>query len=228
MFPFPDAIFGWYDLGATFFWALSGAMLSARKGYDIMGVFIIAFVSSTGGGMLRDCLFLPGTAAPTVIQTANYIVIVVVVVAIVVVFGRWLRRFSWLPRVLTLADALGIGAYGAVGMHLAVGAGLPLAGSILIGVINAVGGGVLRDLLMGEKPELLQPGVLMGLSSVMGCLLFAVLLELDVPEPWAGAAAALTAFAVRLLALHFNFRTRALSAFEEDWRRGDDGGKSPP
>ena len=228
MFPFPDAIFGWYDLGATFFWALSGAMLSARKGYDIMGVFIIAFVSSTGGGMLRDCLFLPGMAAPKVIQTPNYLIIVVIVVAIVVVFGGWLRRRSWLPRVLTLADAAGIGAYGAVGMHLAVEAGIPLAGSILIGVVNAVGGGALRDLLMGQKLELLQPSVLMGLSSVMGCLLFAVLLKLGVPASWAGAAAALTAFTVRLLALRFNFRTRALSAFEEDWHHGDDGGKSPP
>ena len=193
-----------------------------------MGVFIIAFVSSTGGGMLRDCLFLPGMAAPKVIQTPNYLIIVVIVVAIVVVFGGWLRRRSWLPRVLTLADAAGIGAYGAVGMHLAVEAGIPLAGSILIGVVNAVGGGALRDLLMGQKLELLQPSVLMGLSSVMGCLLFAVLLKLGVPASWAGAAAALTAFTVRLLALRFNFRTRALSAFEEDWRRGDDGGKSPP
>jgi uncharacterized membrane protein YeiH len=228
VFPFSDAIFGWYDLGATFFWALSGAMLAARKGYDIMGVFIIAFVSSTGGGLLRDCLFLPGMAAPKVIQTANYIVVVAVVVAIVVVFGQWLRRFSWLPRVLALADAAGIGAYGAVGMHLAVEAGIPLAGSILVGVVNAVGGGALRDLLMGEKLELLQPSVLMGLSSVAGCVLFAVLLELGVPAPWGGAAAALTAFTIRLLALRFNFRTRALSAFEEDWRRGDDGGKSPP
>jgi uncharacterized membrane protein YeiH len=228
VFPFSDAIFGWYDLGATFFWALSGAMLAARKGYDIMGVFIIAFVSSTGGGLLRDYLFLPGMAAPKVIQTPNYLIIVVVVVAIVVVFGRWLRRRSWLPRVLTLADAAGIGAYGAVGMHLAVEAGIPLAGSILVGVVNAVGGGALRDLLMGQKLELLQPSVLMGLSSVMGCLLFAVLLKLGVAASWAGAAAAVTAFTVRLLALHFNFRTRALSAFEEDWRRGDDGGKSPP
>jgi len=228
VFPFSDTIFGWYDLGAAFFWALSGAMLAARKGYDIMGVFIIAFVSSTGGGMLRDCLFLPGWAAPKVIQTTNYLVIVAFVVAIVVIFGRRLRRFSWLPRVLTLADALGIGAYGAVGMHLAVDAGIPVAGAILVGVVNAVGGGALRDLLMGEKLELLQPTVLMGLSSVMGCVLFAVLLELDVPGSWAGAAAAVTAFAVRLLALRFNVRSHALSAFEEDWRRGDDGGKSPP
>ena len=59
VFPFPDAIFGWYDLGATFFWALSGAMLAARKGYDVMGIFIIAFVSSTGGGLLRDARLQP-------------------------------------------------------------------------------------------------------------------------------------------------------------------------
>jgi len=228
VFPFPDAIFGWYDLGATFFWALSGAMLAARKGYDIMGIFMIAFVSSTGGGMLRDCLFLPGTAAPKVIQTPTYLIIVVVVVAIVVVFGRLLRRLSWLPRVLTLADALGIGAYGAVGMHYAVAAGIPLAGAILVGVINAVGGGALRDLLMVQPLELLRPSVLMGLSSVMGCVLFAVLLEAGFSDPWAGAAAAVTAFAIRLLALRFNVRSHALRAFEEDWRRGADGGKSPP
>jgi uncharacterized membrane protein YeiH len=228
VFPFPDAIFGWYDLIATFFWALSGAMLAARKGYDIMGVFIIAFVSSTGGGMLRDCLFLPGSAAPKVIQTPNYLIIVAIVVAIVIVFGRWLRHFRWLPRFLTLADALGIGAYGAVGMYLAVASGIPLAGSMLIGVINAVGGGALRDLLMGEKVELLQPSVLMGLAAVVGCGLFAVLLELDVSGAWAGAAAAFTAFAIRLLALRFNVRSRALSAFEEDWRHDPDGGKSPP
>jgi uncharacterized membrane protein YeiH len=226
VFPFSDTIFGWYDLGAAFFWALSGAMLAARKGYDIMGIFIIAFVSATGGGMLRDSLFLPGWQAPKVIQSPSYVIVVVVVVAIVVLFGRWLRQLSWLPRMLTLADALGIGAYGAVGMHLAVAAGIPLAGAILVGVVNAVGGGALRDVLMGEKLELLRPSVLMGLAAVMGCGLFAVLLELDVAEAWAGAAAAMTAFTVRLLALRFNVRSRALSAFEEDWRGGSDGGKS--
>jgi uncharacterized membrane protein YeiH len=228
VFPFPDAIFSWYDLGATFLWALSGAMLAARKGYDIMGIFIIAFVSSTGGGMLRDCLFLPGSAAPKVIQSPNYLIIVAVVVAIVVVFGGRLRRFGWLPRMLTLADALGIGAYGAVGMHLAVASGLPLAGSILIGVINAVGGGALRDVLMGEKLELLRPSVLMGLAAVMGCVLFAVLLLLDVSGAWAGAAAAVTAFVVRLIALRFNVRSHALKAFEDDWRHDPDRGQFPP
>ena len=228
VFPFSDSIFGWYDLGATFFWAVSGGMRAARKGYDIMGIFFIAFVSSTGGGLLRDGLFLPGWQAPRVIQTPNYLIVVTAVTAMVVLFGRWMRRFGWLPRLLTLADALGIGAYGVVGMYLAVAAGINMMGAILIGVINAVGGGALRDLLMGEKLELLQPSVLMGLASVIGCILFAVLLTLEVSGPWAGAAAAFTAFAVRVIALRFNLRSRALSAFEEDWRRNPGPGKSAP
>ncbi|HZP99825.1 MAG TPA: TRIC cation channel family protein [Reyranella sp.] len=219
MFPFSDAVFHWYDLGATFLWAISGAMLAARRGYDIMGVFIIAMVSSTGGGLIRDGLFLPGSAAPKLIQTPDYLMIVTVVTAMIWLFGRALRRLAWLPPALTLADALGIGAYGVVGMHLAVAAGIPMIGAILIGVVNAVGGGALRDLLMNQKLELLQPSVLMGLASLIGCLLFAVLLEFGAPGAWAGAAAAVTAFAVRLLAVRFNLRSRPLAAFEEDWRQ---------
>jgi uncharacterized membrane protein YeiH len=224
MFPVSDSVFHWYDLGATFFWGMSGAMLAARKGCDIMGVFIIAMVSATGGGLLRDGLFLTGWQAPKLVQTSDYLVTVAIVTAIVVIGGRWLRQFRWLPRTLALADALGIGAYGVVGMHAAILVGIPMVGAILIGVVNAVGGGAMRDLLLGQKIELLQPSVWMGLASVMGCILFAVLLKLDVVAPWAGAAAAFAAFAIRLLALRFNIRSRALSAFEEDWRPNTDPG----
>ena len=219
MFPVSDAVFHSYDLAATFFWAMSGAMLAARRGCDIMGIFIIAMVSATGGGLLRDGLFLRGWMAPKLIQTPDYLIVVAIVTGAVVIFGRALRSFGWLPRVLTLADALGIGAYGVVGMYAAVQVGIPLIGAMLIGVINAVGGGALRDLLLGQKLELLQPSVLMGIASVAGCLLFAILLKFEVPGAWAGAAAALTAFAVRLLAVRFNVRSRPLAAFEEDWRQ---------
>lgn len=228
MFPVSDSVFHWYDLGATFFWGMSGAMLAARKGCDIVGIFIIAMVSATGGGLIRDGLFLPGWSAPKVIQTPDYLVTVTIVTAIVIFLGGWLRRQSWLPRTLALADALGIGAYGVVGMHLAVQAGIPMIGAMLIGFVNAVGGGVLRDLLLNQRPQLLQPSIWMGLASVAGCLLFAILLKLGVPGAWAGAAAAATAFSVRLLALRFNWRSRALRAFEEDWRQDGAQDKSTP
>ena len=94
MFPVSDSVFQWYDLGATFFWGMSGAMLAARKGCDIVGIFIIAMVSATGGGLIRDGLFLPGWSAPKLIQTPDYLVTVTIVTAIVLVLGGWLRRQS--------------------------------------------------------------------------------------------------------------------------------------
>ena len=54
MFPVSDLVFDWYDVGATLVWAISGAMLAARKGSDIVGIFVVAMVSATGGGLLRD------------------------------------------------------------------------------------------------------------------------------------------------------------------------------
>lgn len=218
MFPVSDFVFDWYDMGATLLWAVSGAMLAARKGGDIVGVFVVAMVSATGGGLLRDGLFLSG-GPPRLVETPTYLVTVAIATALVVVFGRRLRTLRWLPLFLTLADAIGMGAYGVVGMTLAQQAHLPALGIILVGVVNAVGGGVLRDLLMGVQPEVMRPGVLTALASAMGCGLFVGLLKLGVASPWAGAASVAFVFLVRVLALRFNLKTRALSAFEEDWRR---------
>jgi uncharacterized membrane protein YeiH len=215
MFSVSDSVFNWYDLGATLLWGISGAMLGARKGYDIMGIFIVAMVSATGGGLLRDGIFLPD-GPPRLIKTPN---MVAIATALVFFFGQRLRKLGWMPGFLTLADAVGIGAYAVVGMNLAMAAQLPLLGIILVGVVNAVGGSILRDVLMGIQPEVLRPGVLLGLASLMGSILFVGLLKLGVPSQWAGAATVAFVFAIRVLALRFGFQTRALSAFEEDWRR---------
>ncbi len=218
MFPVSDSVFNWYDLGATLLWGISGAMLGARKGYDIMGIFIVAMVSATGGGLLRDGIFLPD-GPPRLIKTPNYLYMVAIATALVFFFGQRLRELGWMPGFLTLADAVGIRAYAVVGMNLAMAAELPLLGIILVGVVNAVGGSILRDVLMGIQPEVLRPGVLLGLASLMGCILFMGLLKLGVSSQWAGAATVAFVFVIRVLALRFGVQTRALNAFEEDWRR---------
>lgn len=67
----------WLDYGATFLWAISGALVAARRGYDIAGVFTIALVTATGGGLLRDGLFLQN-GPPELVQSPAYLVLVVV------------------------------------------------------------------------------------------------------------------------------------------------------
>jgi uncharacterized membrane protein YeiH len=225
MLPISPSIFIWYDLGATFFWAVSGAMMGARRGYDVMGIFIVAMVSATGAGLLRDGLFLP-VGLPVMVRTPDYLLTVAAGTAAVVLFGGWLRRQKRLKDVLTLTDALGMGAYAVVGMTLAAEAGVPFTGVILIGTLNAVGGGLLRDLLLGRTPELLKPSVLTGIASLLGCLLGTAVVQSGFDRYLAGAVTILCIVGIRMSAVYFDVRSRPLKAFEEDWRGDRDAGKS--
>lgn len=212
-----DAVFSAFDIVATLLWAVSGAMLAARRGFDIMGIFIVAMVSSVGGGLLRDGFFLQD-GPPRFLQSPLVLGLIVVAVLIVLLMGHLIRTLSWFGGAIAALDSIGAGAYAVVGIKLAIGAGLPVTAVLLIGMVNAIGGGILRDILLGQVPQVLKPGVALSLATLAGCILFVLLLELAVGSNLAGLVTVFTVFAIRMLALRFGFRTRALSRFEEDWR----------
>ena len=209
-------VFPFFDLGATVLWEMSGAMLGARRGFSFMGVFVVALVSATGGALLRDGLLLQD-GPPALLRTPIYIALVTVATIIVLVFGGYLRTFRWFDHVVALVDALGLGAYAVVGMNLAIAAELPLLAAV--GMVSAIGGSVLRDLLIGDTPQVLKPGVWLASAALGGCILFAALVHFKVDASFAGAAAIAFTFVIRTLALHYDLRTRPLDAFEDDWRK---------
>ncbi|HVN68312.1 MAG TPA: TRIC cation channel family protein [Candidatus Binatia bacterium] len=199
-----------FDLGATFFWAVSGAGLGVRYGYDYTGIFVMAFVSAAGGGLLRDGIFLQHV--PVVLQNPNYLIVIlcgaiVGTVGSVVAGGRKPSRGYQL--LLDTADALGLGAYACVGAQMSLQMGLSIPAAILVGVINGVGGGLLRDILVNRVWML--PGQILALAALAGVALFVVLVE---KTPVAGGEAAWAAialtFVIRMLAIRFDWRTRAL------------------
>ena len=69
-----------------------------------------------------------------------------------------------------MIDALGIGTFAVVGMTKAANAGLPPIGVLTVGMVNAVGGSMLRDILVGEVPRLLQPGLRLASAALLGCI----------------------------------------------------------
>src|SRR5262245_23823894 len=148
-----------FDYGATFLWAISGALVAARRGHDLSGVFALALVSATGGGLIRDGLFLQ-QGPPALVRTPAYLLIVAAAALIVLAIGARLQRLAHYSHLVDLVDALGLGAYAVVGMQLSLAAGLSLPGVALVGVVNAVGGGVLRDLFTRQPIEVFQPGTL--------------------------------------------------------------------
>lgn len=205
-----------FDLAATFLFAVTGALTAMRKGYDFVGVFFLALVTGIGGGLLRDGLFLQQVP---VVLGAPYLAAVAVATLIGLVFGPALNR---LALVFLLVDALGLGLYCAFGAQKALNAGLGWVSALLIGVINAVGGGVLRDLMSREDPLIFRPGEFYAAAALIGGSVFlALALGAELAAQWAAGAGAAITVAVRLASVRFGWRTPAAKALF-----GDD--KSPP
>lgn len=205
-----------FDLGATFAFALSGALAGIKRGYDIVGVLALALVSGLGGGLIRDGLFLAQGPTP-LLTNPRYIEVIGLAVLCGVIFGGRVHRFA---RLIAVVDALGLGAYAAFGVQKSLLAGLAAPAAILVGVVNAVGGGVLRDLLAREEPLVFKPGQFYLLTALGGAVMFvfcSIVLELSANQS-AIAAVAVT-FIFRVLTITLNWRTAPVasgSIFEND------------
>jgi uncharacterized membrane protein YeiH len=191
---------------AVFAWALSGALVGVRSRFDPVGVFVVSLVASFGGGILRDGLFL--NRPPVVGTNPIYLAIVFVSVLIILVVGRRVMHLPHFEEIIGYIDAIGTPAFCIVGMQMALNAGYPLAGVALLGVISGTGGGVLRDVLTGRIPTILQPGQFSALVVLLACVLFLVLeFGFNLAPETAGWITVVVFFVVRFLTTRFNWRT---------------------
>jgi uncharacterized membrane protein YeiH len=223
------AAFRYFDFGATFLWASSGAVLAARRGYDLTGIFAIALVSSCGGGLLRDALFLQA-GPPMLVRTPAYVILTLLASLLTWWVGESLQGRLPTPvvRLTELADALGLGAFAVVGMRLALGVSISVAGAMLVGVVNAVGGGVLRSLLLHRTPRIFRPGELTALAALAGTVLYAALaLALHVDENVAGLCAIALVAVTNWTSRRFRLQTRAAWSTEARRQRRSRASRAP-
>ncbi len=195
------------DLGATFLFSITGGMVAIRRHYDPIGLFVLALACGLGGGLLRDGIFIQ-SGPPAAMLEAPYMMAVLVGSLVAGLFFKHVERLS---KPFLIFDALGTGAYGVVGAGKAFEAGLALPACIFVGVVNAVGSGLIRDVLVREEPLLLKPGQFYVIASLLGVSGFALLTAyLRVPLlPSAMVAIAIT-FISRLLAIYFDWNTKSI------------------
>lgn len=193
-----------FDLGATFVSALAGALVAVRRRYDFVGAFALAFVTGLGGALIRDGIFLQ-TGPPAAVQNSRYVIAVLAATFIAVGIDHLSKSLS---RIILIFDAIGLGAYAVVGADRSLAAGLGDLAAVLVGVVNAVGGAVLRDVLTRDEPVMFKPGQFYATAAAIGSGLYVGLRGLEVnPQPAAFAGAGL-AIAVRLLAVRYDWKTR--------------------
>jgi uncharacterized membrane protein YeiH len=196
-----------FDLSATFLLAVTGALAGMRKGYDLVGVTVLALVAGVGGALLRDGIFLQ--QVPVVVTDAGYLLAVLGGAAAAVLFGRQLHRMR---LAISVVDALGLGVYAVVGAQKALLFGLPAVAAVLIGAVNAVGGGLLRDVLVREEPFVFKPGEFYALAALAGAVCFTVLAAgLQLPAGRAALASIAVAVGARLASIRLGWRTGAFA-----------------
>lgn len=217
----PELLPGLFDYSATFIWALSGALIAARRGYVGMGIVVIAIVSATGGGLIRDGMLL-ASRVPELLVNPTYVVLSLAAVLIVVAAGSWVDRSRYIAPAVHFVDALGAGVYAVVGVNRAMAAGLPLVGVVIVGVVNATGGGLLRDVLMRRVPDLFKPGLPLGPAAVLAAILFAGLVT-QTRVGQTGSAFITIAFVtlLNLVMMRFHIRSRPLKDFRAYWESRD-------
>ncbi|ACH39820.1 membrane protein, UPF0126 and UPF0126 domain-containing [Citrifermentans bemidjiense Bem] len=190
-----QAIIYAFDLLGTVAFAASGALAGVRRGMDLLGVIVLGIVTATGGGVMRDVLL--NDTPPFCFKNELYLYLAVA--ASVVVFLTP-RSFERMNRAMLLLDALGLGTFLVIGTSKALQFNLGLMGAIIMGVMTATCGGLVRDLLSNQIPLILQREIYAS-ACVVGGALFYFLHFTEVPNAVNLTVSAATVIAIRCAAL---------------------------
>jgi uncharacterized membrane protein YeiH len=187
------------DLTGTFAFALNGALAAIRvTRLDVVGIVTVGMVTALGGGILRD-VFIDALPPATFIDW-RYLVVAATGSLVAFALGT---RLDSLARPITVLDAAGLSLFAVSGASKALEYDMGAGQAVILGAITAVGGGTLRDVLIGRVPVVLR-SELYAIPALVAALLVVLAEQGGVLGAPAAVGAALLCFAIRLLALRFD------------------------
>ena len=186
------------DILGTFAFAISGALVALDKKFDIFGVIIIAFVTAVGGGMLRDVLI---NAHPiNWIGDLNYLYIIFSAVLFTFLFKS---KIAYLSKTMFLFDTIGISVFTLLGLQKGLSYDLHPIIAIIMGMISAVFGGVLRDVLTAKIPLIFEKEVYAS-ACLTGGISYLILNYFKVDENINFIISAIVIASIRAVAVKFH------------------------
>ncbi|MCX7522850.1 TRIC cation channel family protein [Microbacterium sp. STN6] len=222
----PDAVrdvISAVDLAGVLTNAVLGGIAARAARLDIVGFVILAILSGLGGGMIRDALLQHGAV---VALTDPYYLVVAIIGAVIAFFIPF--KGTWPNRALVLLDALALGCWASVGVQKGLEAGLGWLPAVLLGMVTAVGGGMVRDVLLRKIPTVFGGNTLYATSAFVACIVMLALSELGLPA-FGSIFATLAGAALSLLARRFGWvlptevklpKPRPVSAWFSGWWGG--------
>lgn len=198
----------------TIVFAMSGAISASRKNYDLSSVLLIAFAVGNGGGTIRDLLI--GALPVFWVQNVSCVILSALTGFVVFVIGSQLK---FRGKVSLLADAIGLGVFAIAGALKTLSFNLSPVVAVMMGVLTAVGGGVIRDILCGDPLLIFKPE-LYATTALFGASIF-VLFQLYLPQftLLGGGFCILAIIILRLGTLHYGWHLPTSAFFNKHFIR---------
>jgi uncharacterized membrane protein YeiH len=192
----------WADLTGVGLGGIQGAMFASgfqgQRRLDLLGVAIIGILIGMGGGLIRDLLL---GQPPATLQNNWYLIAAGGAAIIGMLLAGLLNRAN---AVIVGLDAVVIGMFGAFGTSKALGLGVPAVPAVFIGACAAVGGSILRDVIMGLPVAIMHVGSLYAVAALLGCGVIVTVHAFGVSITIAGVVGLIVTAVIRVLAVMFD------------------------
>jgi uncharacterized membrane protein YeiH len=199
------AIPAWLDASAVAVGSVSGILVARERKLDLVGYIVLAMVGGLGGGLIRDIIIQHNDVY---MAKSSYAIPMTVLVGFLgFLFPNALKRF---PHLLEWVDIVSVGLFVAAGTDKAIVYGFNAWAVVLLGTVTGVGGGMLRDIFLGDTPRIFQRSNFYALCAVAGALSYHILVfHLNVTSQWAAAICVAVVVLTRRVSLRFNILSPA-------------------
>lgn len=188
------------DMVGTFAFAISGAAVGVRKKLDLFGVLVLSFLTATFGGILRDVLI--GAIPPAALT--NWIYLAVACLAGVFAF-YWHSLVEKMRNPVLIFDAAGLSVFATAGANKALAYDAAPFSAVLLGMVTGIGGGVVRDMLIGRTPVVLQ-SELYAVAGITGACVVVVGHRFGFDGQWSILCGAILCFGIRFVAIRYGLQ----------------------
>lgn len=187
------------EILGTIAFAFSGALAGFNKRMDVFGIFVIAFVTALGGGMLRDVLI--GNTPVVWMKDLTYPILVTIGTIVALIFRK---KLLYLRLSLFLFDTIGLGIFTIIGIEKGIEAGLHPAICIALGTMTACFGGVVRDILCNDIPVIFRKEIYATIC-ILGGLIFFLFKKINLSDDLIYLFTSLLIITIRLIVVRYKW-----------------------
>jgi len=202
--------YNFLDLAGTFAFAISGAVAAKQRRLDLFGIVAIAFVVACGGGIIRDVCI--GAIPPAGLTDWRYLSVSIFATMVIIFMDKWVERLN---HPVLLFDAIGLSFFAVAGARKALDFGNNAEVAILLGMVTAVGGGILRDVLLNRIPVVLEKEIYAS-AALVGSLIVVIGAHWGLSKDLVSLFAIFACFGLRFLALRNHWNLPVFSGKKTD------------